>query len=71
MEKIRVTLLSVRDMAQMLNRSEAAVRQMCWRRQIPYRKVQGRILFRRDEIEQLILQSPGVALSEVVKAGRG
>lgn len=73
MDKKMMTYLNVRHVAQMLNRSEAAVRQMCWRRQLPYRKVKRRLVFRSDEIEELIeqdfLQAPGISLSEVV--GRG
>src|SRR5437867_10757121 len=61
--------LGVREVAQMLGRSEGAVRQMVWRRQLPHRKVQGRVVFVRHEIETLIEKSPGVRLDEILPAG--
>jgi len=60
-----LSFLSVADVAQMLGRSEGAVRQMVWRKQLPHRKVQGRVVFVRSEIETLIERSPGVRLEEI------
>jgi predicted DNA-binding transcriptional regulator AlpA len=55
------------DVAQMLGRSEPAVRQMVWRRQLPFRKVAGRIVFVRSEIEKMIEDAPGVRPEELEK----
>jgi hypothetical protein len=57
--------ISLLVVAEMLGRSENAVRQMVWRRQLPFRKVKGRIVFVREEIEKLIENSPGVRLEEI------
>jgi hypothetical protein len=59
-----ITLFGV---AEMLGRSEGAVRQMVWRKQLPHRKVAGRIVFLREEIEKLIEDAPGVRPEELEK----
>src|SRR5262245_13865157 len=64
-----LSFLSVADVAKMLGRSQGAIRQMVWRKQLPHRKVQGRVVFVRSEIEALIMNSPGVRLDEVLQAG--
>ena len=61
--------LGVPEVAHILGRSEGAVRQMVWRKQLPHRKVQGRVVFVRHEIETLIEKSPGVRLDEILPAG--
>ena len=62
-------IFNVEDVASFLNRSEGAVRNLVLRRKIPYRKVQGRLLFLESEIRSLIESSPGVRLNEVLEAG--
>jgi hypothetical protein len=52
--------IGVSEAAEMLNRSESAVRQMVWRKQVPHRKVAHRIVFVRSELD-----SPGVRPEEV------
>jgi len=61
--------LSLPLVAEMFGRSENAIRQMIWRRQLPYRKVAGRIVFLRAEIEKLIEEAPGVRPEQIEKAG--
>lgn len=46
-------------------RSPAAVRNLVLRKQIPFRKVGGRLLFIRSELEKWIMDSPGVRLEEI------
>jgi len=60
--------LNVSDVARMIGKSEAAVRQMQYRRQIPFRRLGRRVLFIESEIEQLFVESPGCTLDEVREA---
>jgi len=65
---VKVTEIRVWDtvqVAEFLNRSPAAVRNLVLRRVIPYRKVAGRLTFLRREIVQWIESSPGVALQDL------
>ncbi|MBW2057763.1 MAG: helix-turn-helix domain-containing protein [Deltaproteobacteria bacterium] len=61
--------LTITDVAQLLGRSPAAVRNLAWRRKIPYHKPAGRLLFVKDEIDRWVLESPGVSLEEVLDRG--
>ena len=53
------------EVAEFLGRSPGAIRNLVLRRAIPYRKVGGRLLFLRNEIERWIDQSPGVRLQDL------
>lgn len=57
--------LSTRQVAEMLNRTPAAIRNLCMRRAIPHRKPGGRLLFVRAEVERWIDGAPGVRLEEI------
>lgn len=52
-------------------RSKAALRQMVWRKQIPHRKIGGKVVFFRDEIEKWIEDAPGVRPEDLQKQKAG
>ena len=54
--------LSLKQVAEYINRTPGAVRMMVLRRVIPYRKPQGRLLFDRNEIDRWIEASPGISV---------
>jgi len=54
----------------LIKRSPAAIRNLVLRRRIPYRKVGGRLIFIREELEKWITDSPGVRLEEIQDGGR-
>ena len=62
-------LLDTKDVANLLNRSPGAVRNLVLRRKIPFRKVAGRLAFIKDEIEEWIAASPGIRLEELHASG--
>ena len=65
-------LLDVSETAEVLGRSENAVRRMVERRQIPYRKAGRRVLFLESELKAFIEGLPGLSLEDVrerAKAG--
>jgi hypothetical protein len=57
--------LDTREAGRFLKRSPAAVRNMVHRQVIPYRKVSGRLIFIREELEEWVRMSPGVSLDEL------
>lgn len=46
-------------------RTPAAIRNLCMRRKIPFRRVAGRLLFLKNEIDLWIHNSPGVTLEDL------
>ena len=54
---------------QFLKRSPAAVRNMVLRRIIPHRKVAGRLIFIRKELEEWVRRSPGVSIKDLEQKG--
>ena len=58
-------LLSTTEVADLLRRSPAAIRNMVMRKIIPYRKPGGRLLFVKDELEEWVLRSEGVSLDDL------
>ena len=52
--------LDTRGAGEFLERSPAAIRNMVLRRIIPHRKVGGRLVFIREELEEFVRRSPGV-----------
>lgn len=58
-------VLSVKDTATFINRTESAVRKLCLRRAIPFRKPAGRLIFIRSELERWIENAPGVGLGDI------
>jgi|GEM_PF-1916185 len=62
-------LLNTKDIAMLLGRSEGAIRNLVLRRQIPFRKVAGRLGFIKTEIEDWIKAAPGVRIEELNGTG--
>ena len=48
-------------------RSPAAIRNLAYRKRIPFRKVGGRLMFIRSELVEWIKQSPGLSIQELKK----
>ncbi|NIO20908.1 MAG: helix-turn-helix domain-containing protein [Candidatus Aenigmarchaeota archaeon] len=61
--------LTVKQLGEMIGRSPSAVRNLCLRRRVPYRKVAGRLIFVRQEIEDWIDSAPGVRREHLDKEG--
>ena len=58
-------VLTVKQTATFLGRTEGAVRKLCLRRTIPFRKPGGRLIFIQKEIEDWIEHSQGVRLTDL------
>lgn len=56
----------VNQLSNYLNRSPGAIRNLVLRRAIPFRKVAGRLLFDRDEIDLWIKKSEGISLEDLL-----
>lgn len=63
------TSFDVYKMADYLNRTPGAIYMMVSRRQIPFRKIRGRVTFFRHEIEPWIEGHPGVSVEEAWRNG--
>jgi predicted DNA-binding transcriptional regulator AlpA len=48
-------------------KTKAAIRQLVWRRQIPHRKIAGKVVFIRAEIEAWLASAPGLTLEQLRK----
>jgi excisionase family DNA binding protein len=57
--------LNTTELAKLIGRSEAAIRNLVMRRRIPYRRAGGRLTFVRAEIDKWIDQAPGVKLEDL------
>ena len=62
---MREKLLGVEEAAEMLGRSENAVRRMVERRQLPFRKSERRVLFLESELRAFIETLPGLSLEDL------
>ncbi len=60
-------LMDVRGLASYLGTSEHCVRSRVRRREIPFKKMGGRLLFLKHEIDQYLEQLPGCDLEEAVQ----
>jgi hypothetical protein len=58
--------LNANEVGLVLGRSPGAVRNLVLRRRIPYRKLAGRLLFLRDEIENWVETAPGLRIDEIL-----
>ena len=56
--------LNTRQLAAYLNKSEKSIRSLAFRRQIPYRKPGGRLLFIKEEVDSWIEASSGISLEQ-------
>jgi len=61
---------STAEASRFIKRSPAAIRNLVLRRMIPYRKPGGRLMFIKSELEQWIMNAPGVSMDEIQKEGR-
>jgi hypothetical protein len=57
--------LDTREAGRFVKRSPAAVRNLVLRKQIPYRRVAGRLVFIREELEEWIRGSPGLRIDDI------
>jgi hypothetical protein len=57
--------LTITQCAELIGRSPSAIRNLCMRRKIPYRKAGGRLLFLDHEIEGWIELGEGISLEEL------
>jgi hypothetical protein len=65
-EKDRI-LLDVRRAALFLGLSEDALRARVARRVVPFRRLVGRVVFLRSELEQFVATLPGCSLDEALR----
>lgn len=64
-------LLTSSEVAVLLRRkTPAAIRNMVLRRQIPYRKIGGKLLFLKSEIMEMVDKAPGMTVQEWRKRNR-
>lgn len=64
-------LLTSAEVAVLLRRkTPAAIRNMVLRRQIPYRKIGGKLLFLRREIMEMVERAPGMTVQEWKRKNR-
>ena len=57
-------LLNIQQAAELLGTSERWIRRRVERKLLPHRRISGRIVFIRSELEQFIENLPGTTLSE-------
>ena len=56
---------TTKELSKYLGRSEKAIRNLCFRREIPHFKPAGRLLFDRDEINKWIYSHEVVTVEEI------
>ena len=61
-------LLSVKEAAAFLGMTQDALRARIKRRVVPFRRLGGRVMLLRSELEQYIARLPGVDTDEALKA---
>ena len=67
MEKDDGKYLGTKGCADYIRRSPGAVRNLVMRKAIPYRKLGGRLIFLRDEIDRWIENADGVTFEDLTK----
>ena len=65
MEVLKKEILNAKQVAEFLGRSPAAVRNLVLRRCIPYRKLAGRLVFLKNEIDEWIRNAPGLSINDL------
>ena len=60
-------VLSLKEVAARIRRTERAVRHMVARRTIPFRKIGVKLVFFEDEIGRWLREAPGVSAEEAVR----
>jgi hypothetical protein len=66
MSEEKITPWDVKKTANYLGRSPGAVRNLVLRRQIPFRKVGGRLVFLESEMQRWIKESPGLTILDII-----
>ena len=61
--------LNTIEAGDLLRKSPAAVRNLVMRKAIPFRKVAGRLIFIRKELEEWVRRSPGVSIKDLEQKG--
>ena len=57
-------VLDVRSTAALLGMTEKALRHLIERRAVPHRRLNGKIIFVRSELEQFVMTLPGCSVEE-------
>lgn len=57
--------LSVEDLSLYIKRSKGAIRNLVLRKVIPYRKLAGRLMFVKEEIDEWVQTAPGKKLEDL------
>ena len=57
-------LLNVTEIAQYLKRSESSIRNLVARRQIPFRKLGGRLVFIKKDILEWVYVAKGLSIDD-------
>jgi excisionase family DNA binding protein len=57
-------LLGVKEASQLLGNSERSMRALIAQGVVPYKKLAGRIVFKRSELESFVEGLPGVSMKE-------
>ncbi len=60
-----IEFFSTKQLSGFIHRTEPAIRNLVMRRQIPFRKPGGRLLFVREEIEKWVMDSEGVSYEDL------
>jgi hypothetical protein len=63
-------LITLEENVLLIKRTPKAIRNMVMRKQIPFKKLAGRIVFDKDEIIAWIANAPGVSLDDLKRADR-
>ena len=58
-------ILNAEELARYLKRTPSSIRNLVMRRQVPFRKVGGRLVFFKEEIDKWVLDSPEISLEEM------
>jgi excisionase family DNA binding protein len=59
------TRMDINEVSRMLGRSKRSIYQMCWRRQIPFRRRGHKLHFYREELVAWLDNAPGVRPEEI------
>jgi len=65
LEAVKKQIWNTKEVGEFLGRSPAAVRNLVLRRCIPYRKLAGRLIFLKSEMEEWIHDAPGISINKL------
>ena len=58
-------IMNAGECGEYIGKTDGAIRNLTMRREIPFRKVAGRLVFLKSEIDEWIENSPGVRLEDL------